>query len=208
MHIDNSEFQLPPILPLVVIEDHSWIDPLVTAFTKAGVGAVEIGLRTPYAYDAISAFAETGNFEVGAGTVTSAEQIDAVRDRGATFGLSPWGDPFVVDYADSLSWPFIPGAATPTEVRQLVEAGCQMVKIFPVKQLGGVGFLQALRAVFPDVSFLPTGGISELDASDYLSLGNVPTISGSWMTPTSAMRDGLWGDITARLKKSVEEGRG
>jgi 2-dehydro-3-deoxyphosphogluconate aldolase/(4S)-4-hydroxy-2-oxoglutarate aldolase len=208
MRIDNSEFRLPPILPLVVIEDHSWIDPLVTAFTKAGVGAVEIGLRTPYAYDAISAFAETGTFEVGAGTVTSAEQIDAVRDHGATFGLSPWGDPFVVGHADSLSWPFIPGAATPTEVRKLVEAGCQMVKIFPVKQLGGVEFLQALRAVFPSVSFLPTGGISELDAADYLSLGNVSTVSGSWLTQSSVMRDGLWGDITARLTKSLEVGRG
>jgi 2-dehydro-3-deoxyphosphogluconate aldolase / (4S)-4-hydroxy-2-oxoglutarate aldolase len=169
---------------------------------------VEIGLRTPYAYDAISAFAETGNFEVGAGTVTSAEQIDVAREHGATFGLSPWGDSFVVDHADSLSWPFIPGAATPTEVRKLVDAGCQMVKIFPVKQLGGVGFLQALRAVFPTVSFLPTGGISEVDAADYLSLENVSTISGSWLTPSSVMRDGLWGDITARLTKSLEVGRG
>lgn len=208
MDNNDTEFLLPPVLPLVVIEEHSWIDPLVAAFKSAGIGAVEIGLRTPYAFDAITAFSQSGDIEVGAGTVTSSEQVDQARECGATFGLSPWGDPFVVDYANTLSWPFIPGAATPTEVRQLTEAGCQMVKMFPVKQLGGVGFLQALRAVFPGVSFLPTGGISELDAADYLSLGNVPTISGTWMTPASAMREGRWDDITKRLTKARELGRG
>ena len=204
----TSDLTLPAILPLVVIEDHAWIDPLVTAFTTAGVGAVEIGLRTPHALDAIEAFAQTGRFQVGAGTVTSSDQLDQARERGARFGLAPWTDSFVIDYAQTLGWPFIPGAATPTEVRALVEAEVDLVKIFPVKQLGGVGFLQALRAVFPGVSFLPTGGISELDAGDYLALGNVPTISGTWLAPLSAMREGAWGEITENLKKSVEEGRG
>jgi 2-dehydro-3-deoxyphosphogluconate aldolase/(4S)-4-hydroxy-2-oxoglutarate aldolase len=199
---DQKGFELPRVVPLIVVEEGSWIDPLVRAFTDADVTAVEIGLRTPHALPAIEAFVAAGRFQVGAGTVTTARQVDDVRSAGATFGLSPWGDRTVVEYAQSNSWPFIPGAATPTEIHRLVSMGCEMVKIFPVTHLGGVGFLSSLVAVFPGVSFLPTGGIAADGASDYLALDQVVAVSGSWLAPGSDMRDGRWETITARLQES------
>lgn len=194
---------LPSVVPLVVVEDPSWITPLFEAFAEAEVTTIEIGLRTPHALAAIEAFAAAGQFQVGAGTVTTTRQVDQVREVGATFGLSPWGDPAVVDYAKSLEWPFIPGAATPTEVNRLVSIGCETVKIFPVKQLGGVSFLTSLGAVFPEASFLPTGGITADTAGDYLGVKQVVAISGSWLAPAADMRDGRWEVITRRLREST-----
>lgn len=199
----STQSPVPSVVPLVVVDDPSWIKPLIEAFADAEVTSVEIGLRTPHAVAAIEAFAATGRFQVAAGTVTTTRQVDEVRDAGATFGLSPWGDPEVVDYAQSLSWPFIPGAATPTEVHRLVARGCETVKIFPVHQLGGVGYLRSLGAVFPTASFLPTGGITADTAAEYLAVDQVVAVSGSWPAPASSMRDGHWEDITRRLREST-----
>jgi len=194
---------LPRIVPLVVIDDPSWIAPLVQAFSDAGVTTVEVGLRTDHALSAIEAFVAAGKFQVGAGTVTTTGQVDDVRSAGATFGLSPWGDTEVVEYAQSLSWPFVPGAATPTEVHQLVTIGCDTVKIFPVKQLGGVDFLASLSAVFSTVHFLPTGGITADNAADYLALDRVASVSGSWLANRSDMSEGRWENIARRLREST-----
>jgi 2-dehydro-3-deoxyphosphogluconate aldolase/(4S)-4-hydroxy-2-oxoglutarate aldolase len=199
---DQKNFSLPGVVPLVVVEQASWIDPLVRAFTDADVTALEIGLRTPHALPAIEAFVAAGRFQVGAGTVTTARQVDDVRSAGATFGLSPWGNRTVVEYAQSNSWPYIPGAATPTEIHQLVSMGCETVKIFPVRHLGGLGFLSSLIAVFPGISFLLTGGITAQGASDYLALDQVVAVSGSWIASGPDMRDGRWETITARLQES------
>jgi len=199
----STTLALPSVVPLVVVEDPSWITPLVQSFADAGVTTVEVGLRTEHALSAIEAFVAAGKFQVGAGTVTTTGQVDDVRSAGATFGLSPWGDDAVVEYAQSLSWPFVPGAATPTEVNQLVTIGCDTVKIFPVKQLGGVAFLSSLSAVFPTVHFLPTGGITADNAADYLALDRVASVSGSWLAPAADMRNGRWEDITQRLRVST-----
>lgn len=198
-----NSVSLSPVVPLVVIEDPEWIDPLVGCFQEAGVTTVEIALRTPHALDAVSAFVQAGGFTVGAGTVQRVSQLDEAKKFGAAFGLSPWGDLEVVDYARSLSWPFIPGASTPTEVHRLVDSGCEIIKIFPVAHLGGIGFLTALRAVFPAVAFLPTGGVTAGDAPDYLALPGVSAVSGSWLAPAKDMRRGRWEDMTARLRDSV-----
>ncbi len=199
----STTLPLPSVVPLVVVEDPSWITPLVQAFSDAGVTTVEVGLRTDHALSAIEAFVAAGKFQVGAGTVTTTGQVDDVRSAGATFGLSPWGDTEVVEYAQSLSWPFVPGAATPTEVHQLVTIGCDTVKIFPVKQLGGVDFLASLSAVFPTVHFLPTGGITADNAADYLALDRVASVSGSWLANRSDMSEGRWENIARRLREST-----
>jgi 2-dehydro-3-deoxyphosphogluconate aldolase/(4S)-4-hydroxy-2-oxoglutarate aldolase len=196
-------FSLPPVVPLVVIHDPAWIEPLVDAFRSAGATTVEVGLRTPFGFEAVSAFADARGFQVGAGTVRRAEEVDEALQRGATFGLAPWADPDVIAHARSHDWPFIPGAATPTEVHRAVVAGCDTVKIFPASALGGVGFLAALGAVFPDVSFLPTGGVTADNAREYLSLPQVETVSGSWLAPVQDMREGRWDLITARLAESM-----
>jgi len=193
---------LPDVIPLVIIEDPAWIDPLVGAFMEAGVTTVEVALRTPHSLATMEAFASAGGFQVGAGTVTQQKHVDQVRSAGATFGLSPWGDPDIVSYAQSLSWPFIPGAATPTEAHRMVSLGCDTVKIFPIRPLGGVGFLSSLSSVLPDTSFLPTGGINEADVPDYLSLSQVIAVGGSWLTPAADMRGGHWDEITHRLRVS------
>jgi len=199
----STKFRLPTVVPLVVVEDRSWITPLVQAFSNAGVTTVEVGLRTEHALPTIDAFVTAGGFQVGAGTVTTTRQVDEVRSAGATFGLSPWGDDAVVEYAQSLAWPFIPGAATPTEVHRLMALGCDTVKIFPVKQLGGVEFLSSLSAVFPTLNFLPTGGITADNQADYLALDRVAAVSGSWLAPAADMRGGRWEVITRRLRESA-----
>jgi 2-dehydro-3-deoxyphosphogluconate aldolase/(4S)-4-hydroxy-2-oxoglutarate aldolase len=78
---------------------------------------------------------------------------------------------------------FIPGAATPTEIDRARSLGCEIVKIFPAALLGGPAYIRAVSAVFPDVRFLPTGGVNETNVDEYLALPSVVACAGTWLKP-------------------------
>ncbi|OYV84939.1 MAG: keto-deoxy-phosphogluconate aldolase [Acidiphilium sp. 21-68-69] len=94
--------------------------------------------------------------------------------------------------------PFLPGAATPTEVLHLLEAGFRYQKFFPAEQAGGIPMLKAIGAPIHEVTFCPTGGITPASAPDYLALANVICVGGSWLTPADLLRAGDWRAISAR----------
>ncbi len=176
------------VLPVVVIDDAAASRPMAEALIAGGIPCAEITLRTPAGMAAIRAAAAVDGFLVGAGTVLTVEQVDQVVEAGARFIVSPGLDPAVLDRAREAGILAIPGVATPSEVIAAIGSGLELLKLFPADVLGGIPFLEALAGPFPDVRFVPSGGVSMENAAAYLRTDSVAAVSGSWVTPRHALR--------------------
>ena len=129
---------------------------------------------------------------VGAGTVLRPDQVDVAHAAGARFVVSPGFAPDVVDRARELGMAVLPGISTATELQAAVRHGVTLVKFFPAAAAGGLPVIAALAAPFPDVRFVPTGGITAESAAHYLAHPAVPAVGGSWMVPPAALAAGDW----------------
>lgn len=193
-----------PVVPVVVIEDASHAVPVARALVAGGLPIVEITLRTSAAIEAIGAVAAgVPEAYVGAGTVLSEEQARTAVSAGARFIVSPGLCDGVVSVAGELSVPVVPGVTTPSEVQRAWNLGLRVLKYFPASLAGGVPMLKALGAVFRDVKFIPTGGISAGNLRDYLEVPSVIACGGSWLTPSNAIAGGDYAEITRLADEAV-----
>lgn len=133
---------------------------------------------------------------VGAGTVRSAADAQATVLAGARFAVSPGYTHAVGKACRDLGLPLLPGVATGSEIMAAQEDGYTELKFFPAAQAGGSAMLKAWQGPFGDVTFCPTGGIIPANAREFLSLGNVACVGGSWLTPADALAQGDWARIT------------
>ena len=99
---------------------------------------------------------------------------------------------------------FIPGAATSSEIMIALEFNFKVIKFFPAGISGGVAALKALAGPFPEVGFMPTGGVSQKNLVDYLELDNVIAVGGSWLTPVTAIAMKDWECIESIVRKSIQ----
>ncbi|UBU17330.1 bifunctional 4-hydroxy-2-oxoglutarate aldolase/2-dehydro-3-deoxy-phosphogluconate aldolase [Nonomuraea gerenzanensis] len=197
-----SLLDLAPVVPVVVIEDAGTAVPMARALVAGGLPVIEVTLRTPAAREAIARIAEeVPEATVGAGTIRTTEDIAASVSAGAKFLVSPGTTLSLVEALDSSGVPYLPGAATVSEVMALVERGIKELKFFPAEAAGGIPYLKSLSGPLPDVRFCPTGGIKPETARDYLALPNVGCVGGSWLTPADALAAGDW----ARVEKLAAE---
>ncbi len=158
---------------------------------EAGLKALEVTLTVPDAEGLIANLAEREpDALIGAGTVLTAKQATACIDAGATFLVAPCAAPEVQAVANEAGIPFMPGAATPSEVLARWREGAALVKIFPAKLLGGPAFLKTLRSVFPEIPLMPTGGVNPDTASAYLEAGALCVGMGGELMPSAALRAG------------------
>ena len=127
------------LVPVVVIESVTLVPPLADALVQGGLPCVEVTLRTPDALDALRSFAEHTDLLAGAGSVRTAQQVDQAVDAGARFIVSPGLSDGVLDRCRELEVPVLPGVATATEVMRALDAGLDVVKLFPAGVLGGAG---------------------------------------------------------------------
>lgn len=178
------------VVPVLAFEGVEEAVEVSRALVGAGVPVLEITLRHPTALEAIRAVARAlPEAIVGAGTVLNAEQAQAARDAGATFGVSPGLTPALADAVKGMGWDFLPGVASVSEAMSAREMGFSALKFFPAEVSGGVGFLRAVGAVLPGIRFCPTGGVKANTAANYLALDNVPCVGGSWLTPRDEAGD-------------------
>ncbi|MGA1181372.1 MAG: bifunctional 4-hydroxy-2-oxoglutarate aldolase/2-dehydro-3-deoxy-phosphogluconate aldolase [Marivivens sp.] len=189
--------ELAPVVPVLVIDDASKAEGLAKALIAGGLPALEVTLRTPAALEAIAEMAKVPGGVVGAGTLLTAEDVEAAKLAGAVFGVSPGATDRLLDACEANDLPLLPGAATSTEVMRLLERGYTMQKFFPAEANGGAKALKAIGAPLPKVKFCPTGGITLENAHDYLSLANTICVGGSWVAPANLVRAGDWAAITA-----------
>ncbi|NAZ36087.1 bifunctional 4-hydroxy-2-oxoglutarate aldolase/2-dehydro-3-deoxy-phosphogluconate aldolase [Rubellimicrobium sp. CFH 75288] len=188
---------LAPVIPVLVVEDAGQAEPLARALVAGGLPALEVTLRTPAALEAIRLMAAVEGGVVGAGTLLTERDVEAAKEAGATFGVSPGATRRLLDAAEANDLPLLPGAATPSEAMALLERGYSVQKFFPAEANGGIPTLRAWAGPLPQVRFCPTGGVGAANARDYLALSNVICVGGSWVAPAAALRAGDWGAVTA-----------
>ena len=205
----ESLCQHAPVIPVLVIEQPDDAAPLARALVAGGLPVLEVTLRTEAALDAIGAMAAVPGAIVGAGTVLGPGDMARARDAGATFAVSPGRTEALLDAAEGESGlPLLPGAATASEVMQLLERGYAVQKFFPAEPAGGAAMLGALAGPLPQVRFCPTGGIGLDTAPGYLELPNVACIGGSWVAPAGLVRRGEWAAIEALARQAAALPRG
>jgi 2-dehydro-3-deoxyphosphogluconate aldolase/(4S)-4-hydroxy-2-oxoglutarate aldolase len=188
------------VIPVIAIDDPDHAVPLAKALVAGGIRVLEVTLRTPHGLGAIRAMSEVEGAIVGVGTLTQPEEFAAARDAGAVFGVSPGLTDALIAAARSSGLPLLPGVMTPSEVMKAREQGYKQLKLFPAVPAGGVGMLNAIAGPLSDITFCPTGGISQETAPAFLALKNVACVGGSWLTPKDAMKAGDWEHITALAK--------
>ena len=168
-------------IPVVVIKDLSETDRILTALKHNNIHCAEITFRTACAAEAIAyAVANYPDMEIGAGTVINAEQCEAALAAGATFIVSPGLSPAVAKICNERNIPYYPGCVTPTEIMAALELGITTVKFFPANIYGGLKALKALAAPFPQVKFIPTGGVDRSNIDEFLAFDKVAAIGGSF----------------------------
>lgn len=193
-----------PAVAVLTLHDADRAVELAETLADAGLGVLEITLRTPAALEAIRRIGELGDrVTVGAGTVLTAEDLDAAVGAGAKFAVSPGATPALYRAAGESGLPLLPGIASASELMAGLEHGWRRFKFFPAEPAGGVAALKALGGPFPDVRFCPTGGVHAGNAADYRRLDNVMTVGGSWMAPSEAISDGDWDRIAALARDCV-----
>jgi len=193
-----------PVVPVLSVGSVVSAVSLARALVAGGLPILEVTLRTDSAVAAIEAIANgVEGAIVGAGTVLTGEGLAAVERVGARFAVSPGATPALLDAAEDGAVPLLPGAATASEVMGLLARGYALMKFFPAEPSGGVAALKALAGPFPQASFCPTGGITEANARDYLTLETVVCVGGSWVAPRDAVAAGDWDRVTALAKAAA-----
>lgn len=192
------------VIPVVTLDDVAHAVPLADALLAGGIGIVELTLRTPQALAGIERLARARpEFRVGGGTCRTAADLQRVADAGAAFAVSPGSTAALVAAARRVSVPWLPGAATLSEMMSLADEGYACLKLFPAALSGGIDLLKAVAPVLPALRFCPTGGISPGNVATFLTQPNVLCVGGSWIAPADLLRRTAWSDITHNAASAV-----
>lgn len=184
------------IIPVVVIKELQDTIPTLGALKEGGINCAEITFRTACAVDAIKiAVKEFPEMNIGAGTVINACQCEKAIAAGAKFIVSPGLSESVAKVCKEKGIQYFPGCVTPTEIMQALELGIDIVKFFPATVYGGLKAMKALSAPFPQIRFIPTGGVDLSNLKEYLEFDKVYAIGGSFM---------MKGDIAANCRAIKE----
>lgn len=167
-------------IPVVVIKDVKETAPIMKALESYGIHCAEITFRTSCAEEAIKmAVCEFPEMKIGAGTVIDGGQCRRALAAGAKFIVSPGLSEEVAQLCREADVPYYPGCVTPTEIMKVVSLGFTVVKFFPANVYGGLKALKALSGPFPQVRFIPTGGVNKDNIDEYLGWDKIYAVGGS-----------------------------
>ncbi len=195
------------VVPVIAIEAAADAVPLADALLEGGLPVAEITFRTDAALDSIAAISsQRPDLLVGAGTVLTEGQVDAAKQAGAKFALSPGLDLDVLIRAEEAGLPFAPGIMTPTDLQAALKAGCKMVKFFPAMAAGGPNMLRNIAAPYAHtgIGFNPTGGVTLDNLDQWLSMSIVRAVGGTWIATKDDIAGGNWAQITQKAKAAVD----
>jgi len=194
------------IVPVVRAAGSQQALDAVEAIEAGGIPIVEITMTVPNAIATIRQVAARAGDRVlvGAGTVCNAHQARECLDAGAKFLVSPGLSIPVLEVARTLGILAIPGALTPTEVMAAAEAGAKAIKIFPCASVGGAKYIKALRGPFPDLHFIPTGGVSPANVGEFFAAGAYAVGMGSDLIDAAAIREGRKHEVIQTCRSAGE----
>lgn len=184
------------VIPVVVINDEKETIEILSKLREGGINCAEITFRTACAKEAIAIGTKAfKDMNIGAGTVINVEQTKSAVQAGAKFIVSPGFSDEVARYCTDEKIPYYPGCVTPTEIMRALSYGLNVVKFFPAGVYGGLKAMKALSAPFPQVRFIPTGGVDLSNLKEYLDFEKVYAVGGSFM---------MKGDIVKNCKEIVK----
>ena len=192
------------LIPLTTITSREDVEPLCEVLVEASIPLIEITLRDKRTLDIIDEFNKFPEVHLGVGTIRSKSHIDLAISAGASFLITPGYSENLLNYAKQKNMPLIPGVQTPSEIMKATEAGLSTLKFFPAELSGGLDRLKAYKSVFPDIKFIPTGGITNKNALSYLSLDNVSAVGASSLISPDLVYSKSWSEIKSNLKDSKE----
>ena len=168
-------------IPVVVIKELSQTDEILSALKNNGINCAEITFRTACAAEAIAyAVKAYPDMNIGAGTVINAEQCEQALAAGAKFIVSPGLSTAVAKICKLRGVPYYPGCVTPTEIMAALDLGITIVKFFPANVYGGLKAMKALAAPFPQIKFIPTGGVNRENIDEFLAWEKIYAVGGSF----------------------------
>ncbi len=178
----------------------------VQAIYEGGIRAAEITMTVPGALRALEKTADAlgDKIVLGAGTVLDAETVRAAMLAGAEFFVSPGLKLAAIEMARRYSKVSIPGALTPTEVLTAWDAGADIVKIFPCGNVGGPKYIKALKAPFPHIEMIPTGGVNLETAGEFLKAGACAVAVGAELVDAKSMKEGRYEVIAQKARQYLE----
>lgn len=187
------------VVPVVVLEDAAQAVPTAKALLKGGINAMEITFRTSAAKESIEKVAkEVPEMIVGAGTVVNLQQLRDAVEAGAKFIVCPGTDAELIAEAIKLDVAITPGVVTPSEIMVGLKQGLKVFKFFPAETFGGLKAIKALSGPFPQIKFLPTGGINQSNAAEYFKNPKIQAVGGSWMVTKDMVAAGDFDGITEK----------
>ena len=184
------------LVPVVVFKTIAEVNPTMDALKAGGIEVAEICFRTECAEEAlIKAIKEYPDMLIGAGTVINLDQAKKAVNAGAKFIVSPGTNEEIIKFCKEKNITYLPGVVTPTEIMKALGYGLTYLKFFPAGVYGGLKAIKALSAAFPQVKFIPTGGVDNNNLKEFLSEKAIFAVGGSWL---------LKGDIVNNCKEAVK----
>ena len=193
------------IIPVLEIDSAQRAGLLAESLLAGGLPVAEVTLRTDAALESIELIArDVPEVIVGAGTVINLEQAKAAREAGAQFLVSPGLVEEVVIWARMNQIPILAGAVTPTEMMRGINLGLGILKFFPAEMMGGLKAIKAISDPFPQLRFVPTGGIRLENLAEYLQMEKIHSVGGSWMAKRRMIAEGKFDEITRMAKEASD----
>lgn len=200
----NTFIESKKIVPVIVLEDAARAEGLGKTLMDAQLPIAEVTLRTPAALESIRILSDKfPDLLVGAGTVLTVEDLKKAHQAGAKFAVSPCLDEEVVKESLKMNLPIFPGITNPTDAWKAIKLGLECVKFFPAEAAGGIPMIKSMASVFPQLRFVPTGGINASNAADYLALPAVLAVGGSWIVDKKLINAGDWSEISSRISQAL-----
>jgi 2-dehydro-3-deoxyphosphogluconate aldolase/(4S)-4-hydroxy-2-oxoglutarate aldolase len=193
------------VIPVLEIDSALHAKRLAESLLAGGLPIAEITLRTEAALESIHIIArEAPDAIVGAGTVLDREQAQEAHDAGAQFLVTPGMVEEVVIWAQENEVPILAGAVTPTEMIRGIHLGLDILKFFPAETVGGLKAIKALSDPFPQLRFIPTGGVKLENLAEYLQMEKIHAVGGSWMAKRQMIADGKFDEIRRMSKEASD----
>jgi len=192
------------LLPLTTLISREDVEPLCDILFDTSIPFIEITLRDERTLEIIDEFKKFPDIHLGVGTIRTKEHIDIAAEADASFLITPGFSESLANHAALKNIPMIPGVQTPSEIINANEAGFSTLKFFPAELSGGVSRLNSYKSVFPDIKFIPTGGITYENTLSYLTLDNVVAVGASALIPSDLIKSKSWKEIKNKLEKSKE----
>ena len=204
--ITQTKLKKMGLIPVFSLDEIQDIHPLLEIFQKVGIECIEVTFRNPKTPELLRKLRENyPDFCYGVGTVRSLENLQIAVDANVKFIVTPgFSEPLTQKIKEMDIKAYFPGINSTFGIEKALEYGFTTLKLFPAEASGGIAFIKAMKGPYPDIQFIPTGGIHLKNLSDYLKLPNVLAVGGSFLAPSTFIREKQWDKISEVCKEAVQ----